>query len=101
MGSEKYPIVVTTPEELACIVATAVRSALNDAERLAPKRKKRLSPKDIQEEFGIHRRVLESWRVQGIGPAFTNIGRRVFYDRAVFERFLDSGNVRTTGWVDR
>jgi hypothetical protein len=63
------------------------------------RRKKMLSPKDIQDEFGIHWRSLLRWRNAGIGPAYTNIGRRVFYDRRTFEQFLAAGQVQTTGFV--
>lgn len=83
------------------MIAAAVRSALHDREPFGTKLKKRLTPKEIQEEYGIHRRILENWRLQGIGPTFINIGRRVFYERSVFEKFLEAGSVKTTGWVDR
>lgn len=101
MEPEKQTIVVTTPDELSRLIFSAVRSGLHDMEQIGPKKKKMLAPKEIQQEYGIHRRILESWRLQGIGPAFTNIGRRVFYDRAVLEKFLAAGKIKTTGWVDQ
>lgn len=101
MGTEGRELVVISPEELTNIIITAVNSVLSKSERIASKRKKMLSPQDIQQEYGINKRTLEHWRLQGIGPAYTNFGRRVFYDRVVFEKFIAAGNVQTTGWVDR
>ena len=101
MGTEGHTLVVISPEELTDIVTTAVNAALCRAEHPTSRGKKMLSPRDIQQEYGINKRTLEHWRLQGIGPAYTNFGRRVFYERAVFEKFIAAGNVQTTGWVDR
>ena len=101
MSTEAHALVVISPEELTNIVTTAVNSALCQVERPASKGKKMLSPRDIQQEYGINKRTLEHWRLQGIGPTYANFGRRVFYERAVFEKFIAAGNVQTTGWVDR
>jgi hypothetical protein len=65
------------------------------------KRRKFISPKEIEEEFGISRRLLQLWRHEGIGPAYTNFGRKVFYERAGFEKFVASGQIQTTGLVGR
>ncbi|WP_291447666.1 AlpA family transcriptional regulator [Desulfovibrio sp.] len=96
-----HAVIITTQEDLSLIVAAAVRAALGGVEQVESKQKKMISPKEIQQEYGINRRTLEHWRLQGIGPAYTNFGRRVFYDRVVFEKFIAAGNVQTTGWVDR
>lgn len=100
MTKEQRPIVVTTQEDLTCIIEAAVRTALRAMEQqpVSP-RKKLLSPKEIHLEYGINKRILEHWRLQGVGPSFTNIGRRVFYDRAAFENFIAAGNVKTAGCV--
>lgn len=101
MGTEERELVVISPEKLTKIIVTAVNSVLCKSDQIGSKGKKMLSPQDIQQEYGINKRTLEHWRLQGIGPAYTNFGRRVFYDRSVFEKFIAAGNVQTTGWVDR
>lgn len=63
--------------------------------------KRLLTPKDIEKEFGIHRKMLGYWRMEGIGPAYITFGRRIFYDRTEFEEFVSSGKIKTTGYVDR
>jgi hypothetical protein len=35
-----------------------------------------------------------------MGPAYTNFGKRVFYDRAIFEKFVAAGQVQTTGCIN-
>jgi hypothetical protein len=60
-----------------------------------------LSPKDIEDEYGITSRMLMAWRQMGMGPAYTNFGKRVFYDRATFEKFVAAGQVQTTGCINR
>jgi hypothetical protein len=84
---------------------SAVRACLRETspalERGGKKGKKMLSPQDIEDEFGITRRMLMSWRQMGIGPTFTNFGKRVFYERTAFEKFIAAGEVQTTGFIDR
>jgi len=109
MGTEGQTVIVTTPDELFEQIRSAVRSIMRDAPsildagggRTALKRRKFISPKEIEEEFGINRRLLQLWRQQGIGPSYTNFGRKVFYDRAGFEKFVASGQIQTTGQIDR
>lgn len=96
-------IIITTPEELSALILSAVREA--GAERAETNdgadSKKLLTPKDIQRVFGIHQKMLAYWRLEGIGPAYVTFGRRVFYERPVFEDFVQSGRIQTTGYVDR
>ena len=101
MTMDQRAIVVATQEDLTSLIEMAVRSAMKGMEpQPVSPRKKLLSPKEIQQEYGINKRVLEHWRLQGVGPAFTNIGRRVFYDRAAFDKFVTSGCVQTSGWAE-
>jgi hypothetical protein len=102
------------PEELSRLIADAVYEGFKrlprqvvtpENENHAPKgipgrRKKMLTPVEIEAEFGIKSRLLQRWRRAGIGPAYANIGRRVFYNAEVFEKFLQAGSIRTTGFVD-
>ena len=57
--------------------------------------KKLLAPKDVEREFGIHQKTLAYWHMEGVGPVYTNFGRRVFYERAVLEEYIASGRVQT------
>ena len=54
------------------------------------------TPEDVEREFGIHQKTLAYWRMEGVGPAYTNFGRRVFYERAVLEEYIASGRVQTS-----
>ena len=96
-------IIITTPEELLPLITEAVREAglgTTQGEE-APSGKKLLTAKDIEREFGIHRKMLAYWRLEGIGPSYITFGRKVFYERHVVENFIQSGRIQTTGHVDR
>ena len=105
MEVERRTIIISTPEELLPLITDAVRAA--GSEKALPSYdigapdKKLLTPKDIEKEFGIHRKTLGYWRMEGIGPTYITFGRRIFYDRAEFEEFVSSGKIKTTGYVDR
>lgn len=105
MEIEGRTIILSTPEELLPLITEAVRIA--QSERTAPsygstpQNKKLLAPKDIEQEFGIHRKMLSYWRMESIGPSYITFGRRIFYERDVFEEFVLSGRIQTTGYVDR
>lgn len=91
-------IILSTPEELLPLITEAVRlagyeNAQNTSEGPT---QKLLAPKDVEREFGIHQKTLAYWRMEGIGPAYTNFGRRVFYERAVLEEYIASGRVQTS-----
>jgi len=103
---EAHTVVTISPDELFELIRSAVRSSLSDAPSIqegggasGAKRRKLISPKGIEEEFGINRRMLLYWRQEGIGPAYKNFGRRIFYDRVIFEKFVASGQIQTTGLV--
>ena len=106
---EAHTVVTISPDELFELIRSAVRSSLRDTPSIqeaggglsGAKRRKLISPKEVEEEFGIKRRMLLYWRREGIGPAYANYGRRVFYDRTIFEKFLASGQIQTTGLVSR
>ena len=98
MKIEGHTIILSTPEELLPLIAEAVRLAghenvQNTSEGPA---QKLLAPKDVEKEFGIHQKTLAYWRMEGVGPAYTNFGRRVFYERAVLEEYIASGRVQTS-----
>ncbi len=105
MESERRTIILSTPEELLPLIVEAIRAA--ECEKIPPSydigaaNKKLLTPKDIEKEFGIHRKMLAYWRMEGIGPTYITFGRRIFYDRTEFEEFVASGKIKTTGYVDR
>jgi hypothetical protein len=102
---EAHTVVTMSPDELLELITSAVRASLREtpppSERSGKRSRKMLSPKDIEEEFGITSRLLMHWRQMGLGPAYTNFGKRVFYDRAAFEKFVAAGQVQTTGFIDR
>lgn len=98
MGTETHTIIISTPEDLLPLITEAVRAAgcvkTTDDTGVPPK--KLLAPKDVEQEFGIHQKTLAYWRLEGIGPAYTSFGRRVFYERAVLEEYIASGRIQTS-----
>lgn len=96
-------IILSTPEEILPLIVEAIRIVEQDKKDNAAENasKKFLTPKDIEQEFGIHQKILAYWRSEGIGPHYTSIGRRVYYERIDIENFFTSGKVQTTGCVDR
>lgn len=95
----KKPGAVMTQEQLRALVQQAVQMALPDHEAQRP-RKRLLTGKEVQKEYGIAERNLERWRYEGIGPQYTTIGRRIFYERDTLESFIAAGRVKTTGRAD-
>lgn len=90
-------IILSTPEELLPLITEAVRLAGH--EKLSTSggpARKLLAPKDVEKEFGIHQKTLAYWRMEGVGPAYTNFGRRVFYERAVLEEYIAAGRIQTS-----
>ena len=52
---------------------------------------KQLSEREIEEEYNISARTLQGWRTRKKGPPYRKVnGTLVRYDRAEFERWLDS-----------
>lgn len=100
MLTEKHTVIVTTPEELLPLLMEAVRTVEEErkADDVSPQGKRLLSPKDIEHEFGIHRKMLAEWRSEGIGPAYTTFGRRILYERAVVENYIASKRIKTSGY---
>jgi hypothetical protein len=101
MDMERSLVTVATPDELTDLVTRAVREGLKELNRHAPHtspEKKLLTAKDVELEYGIPERTLEYWRRVGIGPAYINVRRRIFYERVVLEDHLVSGRIRTEEW---
>ena len=100
MLTEKHTVIVTTPEELLPLLMEAVRAVEEErkADDVSPQGKRLLSPKDIEPEFGIHRKMLAEWSSEGIGPAYTTFGRRILYERAVVENYIISKRIKTSGY---
>ena len=48
------------------------------------------------ELIGMSSRTLEKWRVEGTGPPFLKLGRRVLYSRADLEAWLLSRRRHST-----
>ena len=98
MELESRTIILSTPEELLPLITEAVRLAGYEKTQNASEgpAKKLLAPKDVEREFGIQQKTLAYWRLEGIGPAYTSVGRRVFYERAVLEEYIASGRIQTS-----
>lgn len=98
MEIEGHTIIISTPEELLPLITEAIRAVEHEktADVHGLPDKKLLAPKDVEKEFGIHQKTLAYWRMEGVGPAYTNFGRRIFYERAVLEEYIASGRIQTS-----
>lgn len=100
METDGRTIIISTPEELFPLVTEAVRLASygyeNTRNTSDNPNQKLLAPKDVEREFGIRQKTLAYWRQEGIGPAYTSFGRRVFYERTVLEEYIASGRIQTS-----
>lgn len=61
---------------------------------------KYITSKNVEKEFGISEKTLEYWRSEGIGPAYIQIGKRIYYERKELEYFFKSCEIKTSGFVD-
>lgn len=56
--------------------------------------RRRLSENEAATYLGpVCVRTLQSWRLQGIGPAYSKLGKRVAYDIADLDAYVASGRV--------
>ena len=103
MKIEGHTIILSSPQELIPIIIEAIRiagvQAYPERESYDPPNKKLLSPKDVEREFGIKRKMLHLWRIDGIGPAYINLGRRILYERQVIEEFIAAGRVKADSHI--
>jgi len=99
MEKQGNTIILSTPEELIPIIVDAIRMAglqfYPERESYDPPNKKMLSPKDVEREYGINKKMLQAWRMEGVGPAYVAFGRRILYERQVMEEFIISGRIKT------
>ena len=56
----------------------------------------RLGTNDAARFLGLSHRTMEKWRLQGLGPGFLKVGRRVLYDLRDLEDYLASCRRRST-----
>ena len=91
--SQSIEVVTIPVAQLEALVIKAVRTAMPE-----PRVERRLlSPRDVEEEYGIKERLLAAWRAQGLGPKWTTVGRHIFYERDVLEAYISAGRVNTAG----
>ncbi|MCQ2363751.1 MAG: helix-turn-helix domain-containing protein [Acidaminococcaceae bacterium] len=99
MNNAPVTLIVTTPDDVKKAICEAVRSAIVDLKEdlgvVIRPQSKYLAPKDIALEFGLPTKLLQYWRSIGVGPHYSNLGRRVFYERAEFEEYVASGRIET------
>lgn len=90
-------VVVMSPEEVKALVVLAIKEVIPDkpADRIE---KRLLSGQDVENEYGIPRRTLERWRMDGTGPTYTPVGGKVFYERALLDQYIISGRVKTSDY---
>jgi hypothetical protein len=53
-----------------------------------------LGERRVAEMLGRNPRTLQRWRTKGKGPAFTTIGREVFYEPNDLQEWIDRGKIR-------
>lgn len=64
------------------------------AEHGQPPGRRRLSEREAAAYLGpVTVRTLQDWRLKGVGPAYTKLGRRVAYDVADLDSFIAAARV--------
>ena len=53
-----------------------------------------LGERRVAKMLGRHPRTLERWRTKGKGPAFTTVGRKVFYEPNDLQEWIDRRKIR-------
>ena len=53
-----------------------------------------ISERRAAETLGRCPRTLQRWRKKGKGPAFTTIGRKIFYELNDLQEWIDRGKIR-------
>ena len=95
-AKQPVPIIVTSVELIEDIISRVISKVLPKTAQISGKHL--LSPRDVEEEYGIPERTLERWRACGEGPPYTNpSSRRIFYERPILEAYIEAGRVQTTG----
>lgn len=56
---------------------------------------RRLSQSQAAEHLGVAPRTLEDWRNKSIGPSYYKLGKRVVYDRADLDQYLERSRIIT------
>ena len=83
------PATNTTPPTIgnAEAAATADDEIIIGGRRLIGERR-------VAKMLGRHPRTLERWRTKGKGPAFTTVGRKVFYEPNDLQEWIDRRKIR-------
>lgn len=102
MQFDRRSIIVSTPEEILSLLIEALRTLGYEKTESGNehRRKKLLTPKEVEKEFGFRVKTLAYWRLAGIGPVYMNCGRHVYYERAVLEEYLRAGRIQTSDSQD-
>ena len=81
------PPTIANPEATAPATAAAGDEIVIDDRQLIGERR-------FAEMLGRSLRTLQRWRTKGKGPAFTKIGRKVFYELNDLQEWIDRGKIR-------
>ena len=81
------PRTIANPQSSTSATATAGDEIVIDGRHLLGERR-------VAEVLGYHPRTLQRWRTKGTGPAFTTIGRKVFYELNDVQEWIDRGKIR-------
>ena len=97
-------VIVTTPENLTNIIREALQEQ-GVASPISPeaqelellKRKKLLTPKEVQKLYGLNATTLANKRCAGKGPAYIQEVEDgpVYYEQTAIQRYLDACRKKT------
>jgi hypothetical protein len=60
--------------------------------------KRRLSEREAANYLGpVKVRTLQDWRIKGLGPAYSRLGKRIAYDVADLDAFLAASRIEPKG----
>ena len=58
-------------------------------------KKKALTPKQVEEAYGLDAGTLANWRSKGLGPEYVKVGGKVLYMVDKLDAWLHQGRVQT------
>jgi Helix-turn-helix domain len=81
------PLTIANPKLTAPATAAAGDEIVIDGRQLLGERR-------VAKTLGCSLRTLQRWRIEGKGPPFTKIGRKVFYELNDLQEWIDRGKTR-------
>lgn len=100
MENSHNGIILASYEDIQNMIITAVHQALKKYDfangQEVDSKKKYLTSKDVELEYGFTQKMLSYWRLEGMGPPYSVHGKRVFYERAALDEYIEKHSLTPT-----